>query len=136
MDIAGSDMNLPAAAIFEAGLPPRDLDDSAWPHWASEAFGFRSITRVGLQTIEPEIIGLIPSDLARELKVVPVTTSSGVNDGVNFGKKGELFLAMTDPLDAETIIEIECQTGVGIIPVIAQGAIIDWALDEHYPLDS
>ncbi len=129
MSTVSSHTTLPAAPIFRAGLPPRDLNDSTWTHWATEAFGFRSITRLGLGDIGPETIRLIPGDLARELKVVPAIITDK-------GGERHLVLAMTDPLDAETIIEARIQAGMEITPVVAQTEIIDWALDLHYPLDS
>ena len=71
--------------------------------------------------IEPQIIALIPIDLARKYQVVPILKIAG-----------NLTVAMADPLDVFALDELQARTGLTIEPVVAAASEIRKAIDEQY----
>ncbi len=78
-----------------------------------------------ISLFEPEIpatvIKLIKSDIAKKYQVVPVKK-----------EKGELILAMSDPLDIEALDAIRFATGLNIKPSLALESEIRDALKKYY----
>ena len=72
--------------------------------------------------IDPDIIKLIPADLARQYKVLPLSRSAN-----------RLKLAMVDPSDLRVIEDLRLVTDLKIDPVMVNEAELNWALD-HYRL--
>jgi type IV pilus assembly protein PilB len=71
--------------------------------------------------IEKEVIDLVPEELARRYKVMPLK------------KRGNrLTLAMVDPLDYFAIDDIRMTIGLSIDPVIATRSSIDQAIEKYY----
>ena len=81
------------------------------------------ITQVDLKkfVIKPEIINLIPQDLAEKSQAIPIR-----KDG------DSLKVAMADPLDVVAIDDIRRETGYEIDPVIATQSEIQQALDQYF----
>jgi type IV pilus assembly protein PilB len=71
--------------------------------------------------IEPEIIDLIPEDLARKHLLVPI-----LKIGDN------LTVAMVDPLDVFALDELHMKTGFNIEPALATESAIKKTIDQHY----
>mgnify|MGYP000990825839 CR=1 FL=1 len=70
--------------------------------------------------VEPELLELIPSALAKKYAAVP------------YQQQGEkLMVAMADPLDLQTIEFIERKTGKTVIPAISTQKDIDHILEEQ-----
>lgn len=71
--------------------------------------------------IDPEIIGLVPRDLARKYNIIPLRK-----------EKNTLSIAMLDPTDFEAINEIGFLTNCSIKTYIAAEARIQFALEKYY----
>lgn len=73
------------------------------------------------ESINPQVVRLLPEDLARHHKVVPIGVS-----------KRTLQLAMVAPDDIDVISETELITGYKVIPLVALQNAIDGALDRGF----
>ena len=73
------------------------------------------------QTINPQLVRLLPEPFAREHCAVPVEISSG-----------RMTLAMSAPDDIETISEAELITGYAVDPAVALESEIQSALDRGF----
>jgi type IV pilus assembly protein PilB len=71
--------------------------------------------------IEPEIIDLVPEDLARKHLLIPI---------LKIGN--DLTVAMVEPSDVFAIDELRMKTGLNIEPSLAVETEIKKALDQHY----
>lgn len=67
------------------------------------------------------LVKLIPEDLARRYKVIPL-----------FEREGVLTIAMADPTNLRTIDHLKFKTGKGIDPVIAEEKSITTAIEKNY----
>ncbi len=76
---------------------------------------------IDVNSINPQIIRLLPEKLARARKILPI--------GIH---RRSLRLAMLAPDDIETIAEVELMTGYSVEPVIAQEAELLQAIDRGY----
>ena len=89
----------------------------------AEAFGkvygieFANLT---VEQISPELLDKIPLDIAKKYRVIPFEL-----------KDNKLSLAMTDPLNLQTIDFIERKTGFKVIPYITTEKIVEKILDEQ-----
>ncbi len=70
------------------------------------------------ETINPQIVRLLPENFARDRQAVPIEVA-----------RGRLQLAMTAPDDIETISEAEMITGYHVDPIVALDADVRGALD-------
>lgn len=71
--------------------------------------------------IDPEIIDLIPEDLARKHLLIPI---------LRIGNN--LTVAMVDPSDVFAIDELHMKTGLSIEPALATETEVKKAMDQHY----
>jgi type IV pilus assembly protein PilB len=74
-------------------------------------------------TIEPDAVKLIPANMARNHKVLPITRKNGL-----------ITLAMADPLNYGAIDDVRMVTGLDVIPVIASEKDMDTAIRQYYAL--
>ena len=72
-------------------------------------------------TIDPEVILLIPENLARRHQVIPIKFEDR-----------SVTVAMADPLDYECIRDLSFYSGYGILPVLATRREIMEAIDQQY----
>ncbi|HLB02876.1 MAG TPA: type II secretion system protein GspE, partial [Nitrospiria bacterium] len=72
-------------------------------------------------TIDPEVILLIPENLARRHQIIPIKFEDR-----------SLTVAMADPLDYECIRDLSFYSGYGILPVLATRREIMEAIDQQY----
>ena len=81
------------------------------------------ITQIDLKkfVIKPEIINIIPQDLAQKSQAIPIRKNNNT-----------LTVAMADPLDVVAIDDIRRETGYEIDPVIATQSEIQQALDQYF----
>ena len=109
----GSERGMLGAILLRRGLVSHDQLGSA----LAEQFEvpFRTIVP---ETINPQVVRLLPETFARDRAAVPV--------GV---KQGRLQLAMMAPDDIETISEAELITGYRIDPVVSLDNEVKAALD-------
>ncbi|MCP4645058.1 MAG: HDOD domain-containing protein [bacterium] len=85
--------------------------------------GIPSITLTNYQ-ISPDLVGLIPGELAREHQLFPID------------KMGKLLtVAMACPLDAETIQELETITGLRVKPILCPVNDIEAAIAKYYHVE-
>jgi type IV pilus assembly protein PilB len=73
------------------------------------------------ETVNAQVIRLLPEAFARERHVVPITANHG-----------DLTLAMASPDDLETIAEAELITGYRVEPVVAISSVIQATLDRGF----
>ena len=71
--------------------------------------------------IDPEIIDLIPEDLAKKHLIIPI---------LKIGN--DLTVAMIDPSDVFALDELHMKTGLNIEPALATETEVKKALDQHY----
>ncbi|MEO6771632.1 MAG: hypothetical protein ABI467_01235, partial [Kofleriaceae bacterium] len=75
-----------------------------------------------LARLSIEIIGLIPNDMAIELRVVPVSLDDDNN----------LTVAMSDPSDRHAVDEVAFFTGAYVVRAVATQMQIAWCLAHYY----
>lgn len=71
--------------------------------------------------LSPDVIKLLKADMAKKFGVVPVRKEANA-----------LVLAMSDPMDFETMDNVRFITGLTIKPVLAMGAEIKDAIRKYY----
>jgi len=71
--------------------------------------------------LEPEIIDLVPEDLARKHLLIPI---------LKIGN--DLTVAMVEPSDVFAVDELRMKTGLNIEPAVATETGLKKALDQHY----
>jgi type IV pilus assembly protein PilB len=78
---------------------------------------------VSLHNIEitPKVLARIPKEVAFKYEVIPVRI-----------EKGNLYVAMTDPMDVEAIDEIENITSLRVVPMVAPQSSIRECLQTRY----
>jgi type IV pilus assembly protein PilB len=75
--------------------------------------------------IDPEVIKLIPEDIARYYQIIPVS---------KIGRT--LTLAMADPLNVFAIDDVKALTGLDINPIVGKPRDVMQAIDTYYSKDS
>ncbi|MBI5873886.1 MAG: Flp pilus assembly complex ATPase component TadA [Candidatus Omnitrophica bacterium] len=86
----------------------------------SEGLGFPPISLSRFK-IEPEVLKLIPKDMAKHYQIIPVA---------KMGKS--LTVAMADPLNIFAIDDVKTMTGFEINPIIAQQKEILATIEQYY----
>lgn len=71
--------------------------------------------------IDPSLIGLVPKNLAKQNRIVPVKLEKGV-----------LYLAMEDPMNFMAIEDVKDASRKRVVPMIAYSGAIDRALNVLY----
>jgi type IV pilus assembly protein PilB len=92
----------------------------------SAQYGLPSMP-LGSITVEPEVLRLVPVELARRYDVLPIK---------RVGKA--LTLAMADPVNIEAIDRVTAATGLRVLPVVAGQATLRTAIGRLYeePVDA
>ena len=83
------------------------------------------IARLDGKRVDPEILDLIPFDLAEKHSVLPLFVKNG-----DVGR--ELYLGMEDPCDGATIEEIAQRANMPIKPVLCAASEMALAIDRLY----
>lgn len=84
------------------------------------------IPRLGaaeLERVKPEVLSLVPADLACELHVLPVEVDA----------EGSLTLAMSDPTDNHALDEVSFFAHRFIVRAVTAESILRRALERYYP---
>lgn len=76
-----------------------------------------------LMNIPPQVVGLIPPDMAEKYRVIPFRLENR-----------RLFLVMADPSDLPAIDEIAFRTGFVIVPMVAPEIRLMMALEKYYDI--
>lgn len=77
---------------------------------------------VRLARVPPQVLALVPGDLAIEHRLVPVWVDAD----------GDLSVAMLDPLDREAIEEVGFFVGRRLMRMVARASSLNWALHAYY----
>ena len=112
----GSEQGLLGMILVRRGLVTTDQLGEA----LSEQYGVPFIEIVP-EGINPQVVRLLPEELARARRVAPVSVHSR-----------RLQLAMLAPDDMDTISEVELITGYHVEPVVSLPSGIDAALDRGF----
>lgn len=97
------------------------LDEDRLSEALSKQLGIPTAYADRLEKIPPDIIGLVPQDLAREYYSIP------------FDRKGEeLSVAMADPRDPVAIQQLGLKTGLKIRPHVVPEVRIAYLLEKFY----
>jgi hypothetical protein len=99
------------------------LDEEDLVRFLSRKLGFPYATPEQLMEVTPDIIKLIPKEIAEKYKVIPLSRD-----------KKRLTLAMLDPADLSVIDAISFVTGYYIMPVIAPELRLVLALEKYYDI--
>jgi type IV pilus assembly protein PilB len=78
--------------------------------------------RGDIPDILPELIALLPGDVCRKRRIVPLSLQAN-----------SLRLALVDPMDYSTIQDVEFRTGKRVVAVVATESYIQSLLDKFYP---
>jgi general secretion pathway protein E/type IV pilus assembly protein PilB len=84
-------------------------------------FGMEFISLSGLD-IDQEVIDLVPGDVARRYKIVPL-----------YRNENAITVALSDPLDVETLDSLRYVLRTGVEPNVATPEEIEAALNHYYP---
>lgn len=105
------------SSLVELGF----ITDEQLCTFLSRKLGVPAVSRRALSSVSPEVIALVPAELAEKYRVVPIRAE---------GKK--LALAMTDPTDFKAIDEVAFVSGRVVHPLIAPDVSITSALSKFY----
>jgi hypothetical protein len=97
------------------------LDEHDLAHFLSKKTGVPHAEPEQLMDIPPQVLRLIPEDLVRKYRVIPIAVNNR-----------KLMLAMADPSDFATIDEISFRTGYIIVPMVTPELRLVSALEKHY----
>ena len=86
----------------------------------SRQYGVPSITLAQLD-IDPEVLKLVPSPIARKYEVIPVRKMGN-----------SLALAMADPTNVFALDDISVMTNLQVLPLVASQTAIKKAIDRNY----
>jgi len=86
----------------------------------SRQYGVPSITLAQLD-IDPEVLKLVPSPIARKYEVIPVRKMGN-----------SLALAMADPTNVFALDDISFMTNLQVLPLVASQTAIKKAIDRNY----
>jgi type IV pilus assembly protein PilB len=96
------------------------LDEENLTSFIANHYGVPSIN-LNEEEVTPEIIKLVPENIAKRLRVIPVKRAGS-----------SLIVAMADPSDIYAIDELKFVTGYNIEPMVASDAAIEDFLEKHY----
>jgi type IV pilus assembly protein PilB len=102
------------------------LDEQTVVQALSIQMGLPSV-RLSAMEVTPDVIALLPAELAEKHRLVPVALVGG--------GKGTLVVAMSTPKNLAIVDEIAFRTGRRVSPVLAPDSEIDAALFTYYGLD-
>ncbi|MFQ5441514.1 MAG: type IV-A pilus assembly ATPase PilB [Thermodesulfobacteriota bacterium] len=86
----------------------------------SKQYGIPTIDLSG-QELDPEIVKLVPEDVARKYQLIPVSRTGAT-----------LVMAMSDPSNIFAIDDIKFLTGYNVEPIVASDEAIKEAIDNYY----
>lgn len=96
------------------------IDEDTLTHLLSQDLGYPPIS-VSRLKIDPELIKIIPKDVAMKYQIVPISV---IGD--------RLTLAMADPLNIFAIDNIKALTGYTINPIISKTKDIEQTIEKYY----
>lgn len=97
------------------------IAETALSHFLSVQLGLPAVSPSKLEKIPPEVIAVLPLEVAKKHRVVPLSADKRV-----------LELAMADPTDLAIIDEVSFLTGHRVRPKVAPEVLIGYALELYY----
>jgi len=89
-------------------------------YYLSQKFGLASINLAKFE-VNPEIIKLIPLDIARRMQVVPIQSN-----------RGTLVVALSDPTGMNRLEDLKFMTKMAVEAVLTSYSAFDQAMDKYY----
>ena len=83
------------------------------------------VVRIGAKRVNPEVLEVIPAELAEKYRCLPLFFKRE-------GNRRQLFVAFEDPGDRMALDELAFQVGEKLVPVLIGPAQLDAALEVHY----
>jgi hypothetical protein len=99
------------------------IDDKAIAGALAKQLQIPSVTQAQLETIAPEVLALVPGQLAARRRLVPLRID-----------KGRLWVASSDPTDKDNLDELSRLVKMPVRPMVATDMTIDAALERHYQI--
>ena len=96
------------------------VDEKELTEFLSRQYGIPSIDLSSTE-IDPEIIKLIPEDVARKYQIIPVSRTGST-----------LTIAMADPSNIFAIDDVKFLTGYSVETVVASEAAMKGAIEQYY----
>ena len=96
------------------------VDEKELTEFLSRQYGIPSIDLSSTE-IDPEIIKLIPEDVARKYQIIPVSRAGST-----------LTIAMADPSNIFAIDDVKFLTGYSVETVVASEAAMKGAIEQYY----
>lgn len=84
-------------------------------------FHLKTVSNIAKHPFSPEILALVDSDTALAKYIFPLKVADKA-----------LYLAMSNPLDMETIENLSFRTGLTVVPYVTTAAEIQAAIKAHY----
>jgi len=84
-------------------------------------FGFKTVSNIARASFSEELLTLTDSETASKLLLFPLKQDAG-----------NLYLAMVNPLDIETIDNLSFKTGLRVVPCVTTPTEIQSAVNRHY----
>lgn len=81
--------------------------------------------RLGDFLLAPDAVALVPGELARSCRAIPVVIAGGT-----------LVVAMQDVCDVTALRALERASGRSVQPLVAAAEDLSLALDTHYPIQA
>jgi len=100
----------------------RAVDEQAFARCIVEGAKVPACDGTSLARIPPDVVELVPADLAVEHRVVPVRLEMD----------GDLTVAMVDPTDLAAVEEVGFFLGRRLLRMVATASAIAWALHAYY----
>ena len=87
----------------------------------SQQFGVPAVNLAHFKEIDPQVIKLMPAEVAQKYQVMPLTRTGAT-----------LTIAMVDPTNVFAMDDIKFMTGYNVEPVVASESAILEAIETHY----
>ncbi len=96
------------------------IEESTLTEFLSKQYGVPAIN-LNDYAIDPEVIKLVPKDLAMKHQIIPVNRAGA-----------GLIIAMSDPSNITAIDDVKLLTGCNIEPVVASEVALRDAIERYY----
>lgn len=90
-------------------------------YYLSQKFGLPPVN-IAKYEISPEVISLVPPDLAKKHQIIPIQSNN----------KGTLIVAICDPTAIAGIEDVKFRTQMNVEAVLTPWSAFDAAMDKHY----
>ncbi len=103
------------------------VEEDRYVREISKALDLESVSLPTLK-VHDRVLGRVPARLARRASALPIAIKRA--NGVDY-----LYVVLADPLDAETVVELQHVTGCQLSLLVAAPSQLELALERYYPGD-